>query len=93
MSGIRASLAIVFACTLLLGESVHAQSHPSGISQRVLIAVQNPTGAQSGSSIIVPQFSMQIADAANDDFPSATPPLISGCFVSGYTKVGFALVA
>lgn len=46
----------------------HAQSHPSGWSQRVMVLVQNPTGS---TDAIAPQYSLQIENVAN---AAANPP-------------------
>jgi len=73
--GTTSSIIFMF---LFSGQGIQGQSHPSGVLQRVLIAVQNPTGMQGGSPVLAPQFSLQIANAATDSFPTSAPPTISG---------------
>ena len=56
--------------------SVSAQTQPSGLTGRVLVAVQNPSGTKStdGSIAIAPQFSMQIVSATTDSSESSGSP-------------------
>ena len=65
-------------CMLFSIAAAAEAQHPSGISNRVLIAVQLPTGAVNGNPAVVPQFALQIADATNNTFKQATPNLIGG---------------
>lgn len=64
-------------CSLAFAPVAEAQ-HPSGISNRVLIAVQIPSGWVNGGEAVVPQFALQIADATNNTFTQASPTFISG---------------